>query len=158
MTLRGSTKEFPLRTVLGLLGDTKKTGELQVSSGDRLGALGLANGRVVTAVFGDEDPVQALGTIFGLEEADFEFTAWDDAPPANLEGELDELLRKAEEKRQWLASVRAVIPSDRVRFKLSDRAADQGAVTFTSERWRVVLAVNGDRDVNAVAQSLHMDR
>src|SRR5439155_97410 len=50
--------------------------------------------------------------------------------------------------------IRAVIPDDTMRFRLSERAADQGAVTFTPERWRALLAVNGDRDVAGISQHL----
>ena len=186
MTLRGSVQDFPLRAVLDLLGQTKKTGELQLRADDRVGALGIAGGRVVTAVFAEEEPLLALGAIFALEGAEFEFTPWDDAPPSNLEGTLDELLRKADQakkqaeearrkaeaereaarkkaeeereaERKRLEELRALIPSDDLAFRLSERAVDQGAVTLTSERWRVVLAVNGDRDLNAVAAMLHLD-
>ncbi len=198
MTLRGSVQEFPLRAVLEFLAQTKKTGELQLRSGDRAGALGIADGRVVTAVFGEDDPLIALGTIFALEGAEFEFTKWDDSPPANLEaGTLDDLLGRAEEakrqadearrraeeereaarkkaeeereaarkkaeeereaERRRIEAIRALIPSDDLAFRLSERAVDQGAVTLTSDRWRVVLVVNGERDVNAIAAMLHVD-
>ena len=158
MTLKGSTAEFPLDVLIRLLGDQKKTGELTLRSPAGEGALGLAGGRVVVAVYGDEKPIPALGEIFEMGTADFEFTPWDDAPSANLEGDLDELLRKAREHRQWMTSVREVIPTDRTRFRLSERAAEQGAVTFTPDRWRVVLAVNGTRDVNDIASNLHIER
>jgi len=186
MTLRGNVQDFPLRSVVDLLGQTKKTGELQVRLGDSVGALGIADGRVVTAVFGEEEPLLALGAIFALEGAEFEFTPWDDAPPANLDGTLSALLKQADEaktraeearrkaeeereaarkkaedeaeaERQRIAELRTLIPSDDVPFRLSERAVDQGAVTLTSERWRVVLAVNGERDLNAIATMLHLD-
>lgn len=187
MTLRGNIQDFPLRSVLDLLAQTQKTGELQVRAGESVGALGIAGGRVVTAVFGEEEPLIALGAIFALDGAEFEFTPWDDAPPANLDaGTLDELLLKAEEakkqaeearrkaeeereaarkkaeeereaERQRIAALRALVPSDDLPFRLSERAVEQGAVTFTSERWRLVLAVNGERDLNAIASLLHMD-
>ena len=187
MTLRGNVQDFPLRSVLDLLGQTKKTGELQVRAGDRVGALGIADGRVVTAVFGEEEPLLALGAIFAIDGAEFEFTPWDDAPPANLDsGTLDELLgkaaeakrqaeearRKAEEEReaarrkaeaeaeaerQRIAELRTLIPTDDVPFRLSERAVDQGPVTLTAEEWRLVLAVNGERDLNAIASMLHLD-
>jgi len=198
MTLRGNVQDFPLRSVLELLGQTKKTGELQVRAGERVGALGIAEGRVVTAVLDEEEPLIALGAIFELDGADFEFTPWDDAPPANLDGTLDDLLRqaaetkkraeearrkaeaereaarkkaeeereaarkKAEEEREAerkrIAELRTLIPSDDLPFRLSERAVDQGAVTLTSERWRAVLAVNGERDLNAIAAMLHLDQ
>lgn len=198
MTLRGSVHDFPLRAVLEMLAQTNKTGELQLRAGDQVGALGLAGGRVVTAVFGEEEPLLALNAIFAIQGGEFEFTPWDDAPPANLEsGTLDDLLRKAEEakrladeakaraeaerqaalkkaeeerqaalkkaeeereaERKRMEEIRALIPSDDLPFRLSERAVDEGAVTLTSERWRIVLAVNGERDVDAIAAILHLD-
>jgi vacuolar-type H+-ATPase subunit E/Vma4 len=187
MTLRGNVQDFPLRSVLELLGQTKKTGELQVRAGGRVGALGIAAGRVVTAVLDEEEPLLALGSIFAFDGAEFEFTPWDDAPPANLEAkDLDQLLRDADEakqraeearrqaeeereaarkkaeeereaERKRLEEIRALIPSDDTPLRLSERAVDQGAVTLTSERWRLVLAVNGERDVNAIASMLHIE-
>lgn len=158
MSLKGNTAEFPIAVLVRLLGDQKKTGELTLRGSAGEGAIGLAEGRVVTAVFGDEAPIPALGAVFDMNDADFEFIPWNDPPPANLEGDLDELLRKADEHRKWLAGVREVIPTDRTRFRLSERAADQGSVTFTSDRWRAVLAVNGSRDVNDIASQLQTDR
>ena len=100
MTLRGNVQDFPLRSVLDLLSQTKKTGELQVRAGDSVGALGITGGGVVTAVFGEEEPLLALRAIFALDGAEFEFTPWDDAPPANLEaGTLDELLERPMRRR-----------------------------------------------------------
>jgi hypothetical protein len=158
VTLKGSTKDFPLEVLIRLLADTKKTGELSIRGGGRQGALGLAEGRVVAAVLADEKPIPALGGIFRIAEAEFEFTPWNDAPPANLEGELDANLKLAEEYATWLANVREVIPHDGVKFRLSERAADQGAVTFTPDRWRVVMAVNTQPSVTQLATNLHIDR
>lgn len=158
MTLQGSTNDFPLDVLLRLLADTKKTGELTIRGAKGDGALGLSEGQVVTAVFAQEKPIPALGAIFAIGEAKFEFTPWDDAPTANLEGTLEENRKRADEHAKWLASVREVIPHDGIRFRLSERAADQGGVTFTPDRWRVVMAVNTQPDVNQLAANLHIDR
>ena len=72
MTLQGNTRDFPLGVLLRLLGDTAKTGELTLRGPAGEGALGLAGGKVVTAVFGDEKPIPALGAVFALAEAEFE--------------------------------------------------------------------------------------
>jgi len=158
MTLKGSTNEFPLDVLLRLLAETKKTGELALRGQKGEGALGLSEGRVVTAMYGDEKPIPALGFIWELGDVDFEFTPWNDSPPANLEGNLDENLKRADEYAKWRADVRSVIPHDNIRFRLSERAADQGAVTFTSDRWRVVMAVNTRPSVSELASNLHIDR
>lgn len=159
MTLRGSTSDFPLESVIGLLAGTSKTGELQVRSGDRVGALGFASGRLVTAVMEGEGGENALGAIFAISQADFEFTPWETAPEANLEaGDLVSLLKRAAEARDRISSIRSAIPDDGMRFRLSEKAADQGAVTFTPDRWRALLAVNGDRDVVAIAEQLRLGK
>ena len=159
MTLRGSTSEFPLESVVGLLAGTSKTGELQIRGGGQVGALGFAGGRLVAAVMDNEGGESALGGIFAISEAEFEFTPWASPPESNLEsGDLVALLKRAAEARDRLASIRSQIPDDHARFKLSEKAADSGAVTFTPDRWRALLAVNGDRDVVAIAEQLRLGR
>jgi hypothetical protein len=159
VTLRGSTSDFPLESVIGLLAGTSKTGELQVRSGAKVGALGFAGGRLVAAVMEGEGGENALGAIFAIPAGDFEFTPWENAPEANLEpGDLISLLKRAAEARDRISAIRSLIPDDHMRFRLSETAADQGAVTFTPDRWRALLAVNGDRDVVAVAEQLRLPK
>jgi len=159
VTLRGSTSDFPLESVIGLLAGTSKTGELQVRGDAKVGALGFASGRLVAAVMDGEGGENALGAIFAIPEADFVFTAWESAPEANLEGgDLVTLLKRAAEARDRISAIRTSIPDDRMRFRLSEKAADQGAVTFTPDRWRALLAVNGERDVTAIAEQLRLGK
>ena len=159
MTLRGSTSDFPLESVIGLLAGTSKTGELQVRGDSKVGALGFASGRLVAAVIEGEGGENALGAIFAISQAEFEFTPWESAPEANLEGgDLVSLLKRAAEARDRITNIRSSIPDDRMRFRLSEKAADQGAVTFTPDRWRALLAVNGERDVAAVAEQLRLGK
>jgi hypothetical protein len=159
VTLRGSTSDFPLESVIGLLAGTSKTGELQVRGDAKVGALGFASGRLVAAVMDGEGGENALGAIFSISQAEFEFTPWETAPEANLEGgDLVTLLKRAAEARDRISNIRASIPDDRMRFRLSEKAADQGAVTFTPDRWRALLAVNGERDVTAIAEQLRLGK
>jgi uncharacterized protein DUF4388 len=159
VTLRGSTSDFPLESVIGLLAGTSKTGELQVRADGKVGALGFASGRLVAAVMDGEGGENALGAIFSISQAEFEFTPWETAPEANLEGgDLVSLLKRAAEARDRITNIRSSIPDDRMRFRLSEKAADQGAVTFTPDRWRALLAVNGERDVVAIAEQLRLGK
>jgi Domain of unknown function (DUF4388) len=159
VTLRGSTSDFPLESVIGLLAGTSKTGELQVRGDSKVGALGFASGRLVAAVMEGEGGENALGAIFAISQAEFEFTPWESAPEANLEGgDLVSLLKRAAEARDRITNIRESIPDDHMRFRLSEKAADQGAVTFTPDRWRALLAVNGERDVSAIAEQLRLGK
>jgi len=158
MTLRGEIEAFPLETVVQLIHSTSKTGQLEVRGNDGNdsfgGTLGFDGGRLVAAISGDDVGEPALGAVFAVSKGAFEFIPWTDAPAANLAGDLDQLLDKAVEERDRIVAIRAVIPNDRSRFRLSERAADKGNITLSSDQWRTLLAVNGDRDVSGVAEHL----
>jgi hypothetical protein len=155
MTLRGEIEAFPLETVVQLIHSTSKTGQLEVRGNDSLGGtLGFDGGRLVAAVAGDDVGEPALGSVFAVASGAFEFIPWSDAPAANLTGDLDQLLDKAAEERDRFIAIRMIIPDDRSRFRLSERAAEKGEIKLSPEQWRTLLAVNGDRDVTGVAQHL----
>ena len=155
MTLRGELDSFPLETVVQLIHSTNKTGQLEVRGDDPPGgALGFDGGRLVAAVAGEDAGEPALGAIFAIGTGTFEFIPWNEPPAANLVGDLDQLLDKAVEERDRLVAVRQVIPDDRSRFRLSERAADKGNISLAPDQWRTLLAVNGERDLPAVAEHL----
>ncbi|MDQ6858942.1 MAG: DUF4388 domain-containing protein [Chloroflexota bacterium] len=155
MTLRGEIESFPLETVVQLIHSTGKTGQLEVRSATGTGGtLGFDDGRLIAAVTGDDIGEPALGAVFAVATGAFEFIPWNDAPAANLSGDLDQLLDKAVEERDRINAIRAIVPDDRSRFRLSERAAEKGDITLSADQWRTLLAVNGDRDVPAVAEHL----
>ena len=155
MTLRGEIESFPIETVVQLIHSTSKTGQLEVRGADGAGGtLGFDGGRLIAAIAGEEAGEPALGVVFAVADGAFEFIPWADPPAANLAGDLDQLLDKAVEERDRIVAIRKVIPDDRSRFRLSERAADKGNITLSSDQWRTLLAVNGDRDVNGVADHL----
>ena len=149
MTLRGEIEAFPIETVVQMLHSTNKTGQLEVRGADSQGGtLGFDGGRLVAAVAGEDVGEPALGAIFAVESGSFEFIG------ANLSGDLNQLLDKAVEERDRLVAIRKIVPDDRSRFRLSERAADKGNISLSSDQWRTLLAVNGERDVPGVAEHL----
>jgi len=154
MTLRGEIEAFPLETVVQLIHSTSKTGQLEVRGSDAGGTLGFDGGRLVAAIAGDDVGEPALGVVFAIATGAFEFIPWGDAPAANLSGDLDQLLDRAAQERDRIVAIRRVIPDDRYRFRLSERAADKGEITLSPDQWRTLLAVNGERDVTRVAEHL----
>ena len=159
MTLRGEIESFPLETVVQLIHSTNKTGQLEVRGADSAGGtLGFDGGRLVAAIAGEDVGEPALGAVFAVANGSFEFIPWNDPPAANLSGDLDQLLDRAVAERDRFVAIRNVIPDDRSRFRLSERAADRENITLSSEQWRTLLAVNGDRDVNGVADHLKARR
>ncbi|HVR88883.1 MAG TPA: DUF4388 domain-containing protein [Candidatus Limnocylindria bacterium] len=158
MTLRGELDAFPLETVIQLIASTSKTGQLEVRGDDHAGTLGFDRGRLVSATAQDDAGETALGAVFAVQSGSFEFIPWNEAPASNLSGALDQLLDLAVVERDRIIAIRGVIPDDRSRFRLSERAADRGEVTLSAAQWRTLLAVNGDRDVVAVAAHLKVGR
>jgi hypothetical protein len=158
MTLRGEIEAFPIETVVQLVHSTSKTGQLEVRGSDSTGTLGFDGGRLVAAIAGDDVGEPALGVVFAIDSGSFEFIPWTDAPAANLSGDLDHLLDRAVTERDRIIAVRKVIPDDRSRFRLSERAAERGNITLSPEQWRTLLAVNGERDVKSVAEHLKAAR
>jgi hypothetical protein len=158
VTLRGSVADFPVEAVVQLIAATRKTGQLEVRSAAETGTLGFADGRLVSALSGDDDGDHALGGVFAVRDGEFEFVPWAEPPEANLDGKLDELLDRAVAQRERIIADRAVIPDDRMRFKLSGRAAEQGEVRLSADQWRTLLAVNGERDLHGIARELRLGR
>ncbi|HUQ17694.1 MAG TPA: DUF4388 domain-containing protein [Candidatus Saccharimonadales bacterium] len=158
MTLRGQIADFPIETVLQLLASTGKTGQLEVRGDGQSGSLGFDGGRLVSAATGDDAGETALGAVFTFGDGEFEFIPWKDAPAANLSGDLDQLLDRAVVERNKIVAIREIVPSDTLRFRLSERAAERGEVTLTADQWRTLLAVNGERDVRGVADHLKVGR
>jgi len=154
MTLRGEIEAFPLETVVRLIHTTNKTGQLEVRGGDGGGTLGFDGGRLVAAVAGEDVGEPALGMVFAATAGTFEFIPWGDAPAGNLSGDLDQLLERGAQERDRIVAIRKVIPDDRSRFRLSERAAERGEITLSPDQWRTLLAVNGERDVTAVSEHL----
>lgn len=156
--LRGDVPDFPLDAIVQLLAATKKTGRLEVRSGTERYELGLGDGRLVSASYEEEKGELALGAAFTVERGEFEYVPTASAPEANLDGDLEALLYRAELTRDRIAADRALVPSERARFRLSERAAEHPEITLNPDQWRALLAVNGERDVAAIAQQLRMRR
>lgn len=158
MGLRAALQAFPLETLLQLLSATEGTGRLEVRGDKGEGWLGLSRGRLVSAEFEDTTGDLALGALFAVAGGDVEFVPGPPPEREDLSGDLDPLLDRAVAERDRIAAMREVIPSDRVRFRLSDRAAERAQITLTPDQWRTLLTVDGARDVAAIAEKLDTTR
>jgi len=158
VVLHGRLPDFPLETVLQLLAETKKTGRLEVRAAPERSTLGVDEGRLVSARTGEEEGELGLGAAFTAHEGEFDFVPMTEAPAANLSGDLDPLLDRAADIRDRIVAIRGVVPNERARLQLSERAVARSEIVLTPEQWRVLLGVNGERDVAQIADHLHMRR
>jgi DNA-binding MarR family transcriptional regulator len=158
VVLRGRIADYPLETIVQLLAETKKTGRLEVRAGRDASTLGMSDGRLVSATAGEEEGELGLGAAFTALEGEFEFVPMSEAPATNLTGQLDPLLDRAAAVRDRIVAIRGIIPNERARFTLSERATRNPEIVLTPEQWRVLLGVNGERDVIEVAEHVRMRR
>ncbi|MBI2773520.1 MAG: DUF4388 domain-containing protein [Chloroflexi bacterium] len=156
--LRGSMPDLPLDPVVQLCAATARTGRIEVRAGRDVHVLGLEGGRLVSASSSGETGESALGEIMAVETGEFEFIPMAAAPAHDLEGDVEELLARAGKDRERILADRALIPSDRMRFRLSERAAGTGEIRLDPAQWRAVFAANGERDVAAMAELLGLRR
>jgi hypothetical protein len=150
MALQGTLSDFPLEQVLRLLQSTGKTGSLEINGREDRGVLEVREGELIAARSGEDAGELALGALFAVHDGSFMFRPGAIGEP-NLNAPLDTLIAHAIEERVRFEAIRREIPDDRMRFKLSDRAASGGPITVTAEQWRVLLAVDGQRDVRAIS-------
>src|SRR5438093_8527320 len=150
MTLSGSLSDFPLEGVLRLLESTHKTGMLEISGDGEVGRLELTDGTLSAAYAEDEKGDSAIASIIEMSEAAFAFRS-SSTGPANLTGSLDDIFARARALQERRAAVRSVIPNDRMRFELSPRALSGGTISISPEHWKVLLNVDGRRDVQALS-------
>lgn len=157
MSLRGAIEAIPLEAVLQLLSDTGKSGRLLVRGEERAGALGLSDGKLVSARSQEETGPGALGEIFTIDRGEFGF-APGRVEESDLSGDLDELLDRAVAERDRITAVRELISDENMRFSLSPRAAERAEIRLSADQWRALLAVDGQRDVVAIARHLGIRR
>ncbi len=157
MALSGSLVDFPLEGVLRLLESTRKTGVLEIGAEDEVGVLEVTEGALTGARVGDDVGDAALGVIFSMAGGNFHFRLGTPGS-RNLSGSLDAILERAGAERERMQAIRRAIPSDRMRFALSERALSGGPITIAPEHWRVLLNVDGKRDVNTLASAAGQGR
>lgn len=113
----------------------------------------MTEGTLTAARLEDDVGEVALGAIFAVREGDFVFRPGPTAS-RNLSGSLDALLERAQREAARFEEIRSEIPDDRMRFVLSERATERPSITISADQWRVLLAVDGRRDVRGIAATV----
>ncbi|HZU71890.1 MAG TPA: DUF4388 domain-containing protein [Acidimicrobiales bacterium] len=163
--LQGSFETLAFPEVLGMLASKRQSGRLRLHSGTSAVDLYLDGGRIAHAeATAHGSPSRVAESIAQLEEACFEVMSWDHGTfefhpgqrPASSRGlgaEVEAVLEGARRRAKEWATVRARVPSLDVTPKLvSELAVEEVVVDRAS--WRVLAAVDGRRDVNALARVL----
>lgn len=166
MSLSGSFETLPVPEVLGLLAGSNKTGGLRLESDGSTASVYLADGWCVAAEGLDrEGPCESVKElevrlvdvcfeIARLETGTFAFDA-DATPGYDTSHRVDvsvAVVELEDQLEQW-ESIKQVIPSLEHRPRLS-AALEIETIEFDSERWKLVVAVDGRRTVRQIVHKL----
>lgn len=163
--LQGSFETFDFAEVLEMLSVKRQTGKLRLHSGSSVVDLYLVDGRLVAGEALDHGPGAGRGaSLARLEEACFEVLRWDHGSfefhpgvtspiDTGLDLAVGEALNGAERRlREW-HRVEQNIPSFDAAPRLSTELGPE-TVTIDRAMWRALAAVDGRRNVTALARML----
>jgi hypothetical protein len=156
--LQGTLETLALPELLGLLGQSHKTGALWLDAANSSAVLYIVDGRCCAAESSEAgEPLteeaallaRVIDVCFAVERADdgtFRFgpedPPWACEETVDLEVAIDELSRLVEEWRE----IQAVIPSLDCRIRLADELGVE-ELTVDRERWQLIVALDGRRSV-----------
>ncbi len=159
MALQGTLDTFALPDVLRLLGATKKSGRLRITSDRGAGSVSVSSG-AVCAVEATHAPlateaVDALFELLRFREGSFAFDP-DEAPEnAGPDVDVESLLAGAEALLAEWREIEAVVPSLDAHARLR-RTLDGPSVSITAEQWTTRVAVGGGATVGAIGDALQL--
>jgi hypothetical protein len=151
--LTGTLATFPLRELIEMTVYSSVTGVLEVRIGDDLGQLFFHDGRPYHAVADSCIGFEAVCRIFEERDAMFRFVAGRTVVDETLWMDPWEMIERAEHQAQLWLRVRPHIPSLAwVPTLRSSTSADH--IHIGEGVWPVLSAVDGQRNVQAIAEAL----
>jgi hypothetical protein len=165
--LQGSFDTFDFSEVLAMLASKDQSGRLRLHYGTASVDLFLHEGRLARAEYSEHgSPSRLADTPERLEEACFEVLRWEHGsfefhPGAlpnstrSVEAEVDAVLEGARRRLAEWDTVQAIIPSLEVQPRLAPELSSD-SVVVTRQAWRVLAAVDGRRNGQALSRTLGM--
>ncbi len=153
MALQGTLRDFALPDIIQLISLGKKTGAVEITSGDGEGTgfLYFSGGRVVSAQFHDLPPMDAACQFFAFKTGYFRFIP-DQQPTGELISISNEMLILAGIQRaeEW-KEISTKISSPGVVMKLKQEAGGS-SISLKPEEWRVLTMINGRDSISNISQ------
>jgi hypothetical protein len=162
VVLQGTFETLGVSELLGLLAHSRKTGALWLEAGVASAVVYVEDGRCCSALSSDTpDPIEdgpslrarLVDVCFSIarsEEGAFRFGAeeppWRCTETVDLEIANDELAHLVDEWR----GIQAVIPSLECRLGLTEELSIEELI-FDSDRWRLLIGIDGRRNVRDLA-------
>ena len=154
MSLIGTIGEMNLADVVRLFAAGRKTGLLTVAGPGRQAMVRFHRGSIVHAASGRLQGDDAVLDLFGWKEGQLTFVPEDRAVPPNVTRTIDELIDEGVRIGDTLHRRNVLVPTDRVVFQMAAGPADDAPpYPLTGVAWRVLLALDGVRDVRELAEA-----
>lgn len=151
--LSGRLDQLPLIDILKMLSSSQRTGKLRLIQGGREGEIYLDQGSLVHAATGAMIGEQAVYTMMSWLEGEFSFQPDQESPDESIELATEQILLEAARKTKEWKSIKDMIPSNDIIFKLSPSGSPE-TVSLEPAEWQVLAQVNGKRSVKDLTRLL----
>jgi len=159
MSLIGTIGEVSVADVVRLFAAGHKTGLLTVSGPGRQAMLRFFRGSIVHAATGRLQGDDAVLDLFGWKEGQLTFVPEERTVAPNVTRGVEELVAEGLRVGDVLHRRNVLVPSERVVFQTAGGPADDAPpYAMGGPAWRVLLAVDGVRDVREVTEASHLPR
>lgn len=159
MSLIGTLGEMSLADVFRLFAATRKTGLLTVAAPAGQALVRFNRGAIVHAACGRLHGDDAVLDLFGWKDGQLTFVPEERSVAPNVTRPIDVLILEGMRVGDALHRRNTLVPSDRVVFQMAaGPTEDRRAYPLTGTAWRVLLALDGVRDVREVADAAGVPR
>lgn len=159
MSLIGAIGEVKLADVVRLFAASRKTGLLTVAGPGRQALVRFHRGSIVHAASGRLHGDDAVLDLFGWKEGQLTFVPEERAVPPNVTRTIDELIVEGMRVGDAMHRMNTLVPSDRVVFQPASGPPDDAPpYSLTAASWRVLLALDGVRDVRELSEASKLPR
>jgi hypothetical protein len=159
MSLIGTIGDISLADVVRLFAAGRKTGLLTVAGPGRQALVRFYRGSIVHAASGRLYGDDAVLDLFGWKEGQLTFVPEERTFPPNITRSIDELIREGVRVGDMVHRMNTLVPSDRVVFQRAAGPPDDApAYPLTGPGWRVLLVLDGVRDVREVTEASRLPR
>jgi hypothetical protein len=155
--MQGNLSQISLTDLLLLATSGKKSGVLKLAHGKESVEVFLTDGQIVHATCPIGDGEKALLYPVTWGEGTFNLQPNGTAPAATVRKSADEILAEVKAMTREWEIILELIPTGKAVFRIAALAEDHtGPVTVPNVGWRVLSKLDGTRNVQDVAELLHI--
>jgi hypothetical protein len=157
MGLEGNLKDFDLSDILQLIQMGKKTGALEVESGNDVGNIFFNEGAAVHAIATDIKGDEAVNRILRWRQGSFAFKPDVTTDQHSIQAPLQHLVLEAARQIDEWQDIQKLLPSMDIVLAIEENpAAGTEDIKLEPAEWRVLALVDGLRNINQVVKESHM--